>query len=258
MLRIAVCYFVLAGMLTGATAIAAESDKTPVKKDEKKEDIREQLARRIPGAKPEDVIPAPIPGLYEISVGTSTAYISADGKYLISGDLFEVASKTNMTEARRTVARKKLIDGLKESDLIVFAPAGAVKHTITVFTDVDCGYCRKLHSEIAELNKLGVRVRYAAYPRSGPGTEDWNKMEAVWCAKDRRKALTNAKLGEALPAANCGATPVASQYQLGDSVGVSGTPAIVTESGEFLGGYMPAAKLSAYLEEQKQGKKRGS
>ena len=136
----------------------------------KGEDLRVQLAKKLPGAKPEDVRPTPIAGIYEISMGSSTAYITADGKYLISGDLYEIASKTNLTEERRSEGRVKGLATLKDADLIVFASATPVKHTITVFTDTDCGYCRKLHSEIAELNKLGIRVRYAAYPRGGPGT----------------------------------------------------------------------------------------
>src|SRR5262249_19025812 len=160
-------------------------------------------------AKPEDVRQSPIPGVYEISLGTSTAYISGDGKYLISGDLYEVDSKTNLTEARRTVVRGQAMAAIKESDTIVFGPASKPKHTITVFMDVDCGYCRKLHSEIAELNKLGIRVRYTAYPRSGPGTSSWTKMETVWCSKDRREALTKAQLDQDIGNAKCGATPVA-------------------------------------------------
>lgn len=211
-------------------------------------DIRAQLAKRLPGAKPEDVRPTPIQGIYEISLGTSTAYISADGKYLISGDLYEIDSKTNLTDGRRAEVRVRSLAALKDSDTIIFGPAAA-KHTITIFTDPDCGYCRRLHSEIAELNKLGVRVRYAAYPRSGPGTGTWTKMEAVWCAKDRRDALTRAKLGEDVGAAKCGVTPIASQHRLGEELGVNGTPAIFTEAGDYIGGYLPPQRLVAYLDE---------
>lgn len=211
-------------------------------------DIRAQLAKRLPGAKPEDVRPTPIPGMYEISLGASTAYISADGKYLISGDLYEIDSKTNLTDERRAEVRVRALASLKDADTIIFGPAAA-KHTITVFTDPDCGYCRRLHSEIAELNRLGVRVRYAAYPRSGPGTATWNKMEAVWCAKDRRDALTRAKLGEDVGTAKCGATPIGGQFKLGEEIGVNGTPAIFTETGNYIGGYLPPQRLVSYLDE---------
>ena len=232
--------------LWATSGFAAEPVKPPLKA----EDIRVQLAKKLPGAKPEDVRPTAIPGMYEISLGSSTAYISADGKYLISGDLYDIDSKINLTEERRTEGRVRTLATIKDADTISFGPANA-KHNITVFIDVDCGYCRKLHSEISELNKLGVRVRYAAYPRSGPGTESWTKMEAVWCAKDRRGALSRSQLGEDVGLPKCGATPVANQFRQGEEMGVNGTPAIFTEGGDYIGGYLPPQKLLAYLDELK-------
>jgi thiol:disulfide interchange protein DsbC len=233
--------------LTGSV-VAQQPQSAQANSSDKAGDIRAQLAKKLPGAKAEDVRPTPIAGMYEISLGTSTAYISADGKYLISGDLYEIDSKRNLTDQRRAEVRVRSLAELKDSDTIIFGPAAA-KHTVTVFTDPDCGYCRRLHSEIAELNRLGVRVRYAAYPRSGPGTGTWNKMEAVWCAKDRRDALTRAKLGEDVGTAKCGATPIASQYKLGEEIGVNGTPAIFTEAGDYIGGYLPPQRLVEYLNE---------
>jgi thiol:disulfide interchange protein DsbC len=115
---------------------------------------------------------------------------------------------------------------------------------------VECGYCRKLHSEIAQLNKLGVRVRYMAYPRSGPGTDDWKKMESVWCAKDRKDAITRAKQGEPVKAAaNCGATPVGKQFELGEQLGVRGTPAVFTPAGDYIGGYLPPQEMLKQLDQ---------
>jgi len=210
--------------------------------------VRATLAKKVPGAKPENIRTSPIPGLYEITLGSSIAYVSADGRYLINGDLFEVQSRTNLTEARRTDSRLKALASVSEDDMIVFTPTVPVKHTITVFTDVDCGYCRKLHSEIAQFNKLGIRVRYVAFPRSGPGTESWTKAEAVWCAKDRKDAITRAKQGVDIKSANCGTTPVAREYAVGEDLGVNGTPAIITDKGEYIGGYLPPQKMLAYLE----------
>jgi len=121
-----------------------------------------------------------------------------------------------------------------------------------VFTDVDCGYCRKLHSQMSELNELGIRVRYLAYPRSGPDTPSWEKAEAVWCAKDRKDAITRAKKGEKIERdAACKDTPVAADYELGEEMGVRGTPAIITETGEYLGGYLPPPQLAKYLDHVK-------
>ena len=210
-------------------------------------DPRAAIAQKFPGIKPEDVRVAPVPGMYEVPLGSDTVYVSADGKYLIAGDLYEVETRNNLTEAGRADVRRKALAQVDERDMIVFAPT-KVKHTITVFTDVDCGYCRKLHSEIEELNKLGVKVRYMAYPRSGPNTEDWSKMEAVWCAKDRKAAITQAKRGDVVKSPQCGATPVAKQYELGEEMGVRGTPAIFTSRGDYIGGYLPPEKMAQQLD----------
>lgn len=230
----------LAGAATGFAATSAAP----------KADVRAQLASKIPGAKPEDIRPSPIEGIYEGIIEGSVFYISADGRYVISGNMFDIDSRANLTDTRKAEYRRNLLAGLKEDQMIVFAPA-TVKHTVTVFTDVDCVYCRRLHSEIAELNKLGVKVRYLAYPRTGPDTESWKKMEQVWCSKDRKDAITHAKLGEEVQASTCGATPIASQFRLGEQIGVNGTPAIITETGEYIGGYLPAAELAQYLDSAK-------
>ena len=217
---------------------------------DKAADPREVIAKKLE-VKAENVRSTQLPGLYEVSIGSETAYVSADGKYLIAGDLYEVDSRRNLTESNRMATRTKLLSKLDERDMIVFAPTVPVKHTITVFTDVECGYCRKLHSQIDELNKLGIRVRYVAYPRAGPNTDDWRKMEAVWCSKDRKAAITQAKLGQEIKTANCGATPVAKQYELGEQFAVRGTPAIFTGNGDYIGGYLPPAKLAAELDRLK-------
>src|SRR5690606_17094040 len=138
---------------------------------------------------------------------------SADGRYLIAGDLYEIDTRTNLTEASRLKTRTRMLAQVDRRDMIIFKPAN-VKHSIIVFTDVECAYCRKLHSQITEINKLGIEVRYLAYPRGGPGSEDWYKMEAVWCSKDRNTALTKAKQGVEIKAEKCDASPVARQFQL--------------------------------------------
>lgn len=240
--------FLLPLLLVPLTLAVTASAQTPT--PDKKADPREVIAGKF-DIKPENVRPSQVPGLYEVAIGSDTAYVSADGRYLIAGDLFEVDSRRNLTEAGRSATRVKILSKLDERDMIVFAPTTPVKHTITVFTDVECGYCRKLHSQIDELNKLGIRVRYMAYPRAGPGTDDWHKMEAVWCSKDRKTAITQAKLGQAVKAANCGATPVAKQYELGEKFAVRGTPAIFTNDGDYIGGYLPPAALLEELDRLK-------
>jgi thiol:disulfide interchange protein DsbC len=211
-------------------------------------DPRAAIAKKFPGTKLEDVRTSPVPGVYEVQMGADTAYVSADGRYIFAGDLYEIDTRANLTEAKRSAGRTKLLAQIDERDAIVFGPASA-RHTITVFTDVECGYCRKLHSEIDHLNKLGIRVRYLAYPRAGPGTADWRKMEAVWCAADRKDAITKAKLDQEVKEQKCGATPVAKQFQLGEDLGVRGTPAIFTANGDYIGGYLPPAELKSHLDE---------
>jgi thiol:disulfide interchange protein DsbC len=207
-------------------------------------DPRIALLKRLPpGSKLEDLRPAPIPGIYEFMQGADLSYLTADGKFFIDGNIYDMDTRLNLSEARRAQARVALIGALPESQMVIFSPDNP-RYTVTVFTDVDCQYCRKLHSEIAEINKLGVRVRYVFFPRSGPGTESWHKAEAVWCSANRNEALTRAKLGAPVDTSKiCASTPVDREYNLGLSVGVRGTPAIVTESGDLISGYLPARDL---------------
>jgi thiol:disulfide interchange protein DsbC len=208
-------------------------------------DPRVELLKVLPaGSKLEDLRSSPVPGIYEFVQGADVSYITADGKFFIDGNVYDMKSRANLTEELRAHARVALVGAVPESEMVIFSPPNP-KYTITVFTDVDCQYCRKLHSDMAELNRLGIRVRYMFYPRTGPNTESWHKAEVVWCSPNRNDALTRAKTGAALDltkAASC-ATPVKREYELGEAVGVRGTPAIMTDNGEFIAGYMPPREL---------------
>ena len=208
-------------------------------------DPRAELLKVLPaGSKLEDLRPAPVPGLYEFVQGADVSYITSDGKFFIDGNIYDMKSRANLTEELRAHARVALVGAVPESDMVIFSPPSP-KYTITVFTDLDCPYCRKLHGDMAELNRLGIRVRYLFYPRTGPNTESWHKAEAVWCSPNRNDAMTRAKAGAALDLTKAGscATPVKRQYDLGQAVGVRGTPAIMTDNGEFIPGYMPPREL---------------
>ena len=209
-------------------------------------DTRADIAKKFPGATAADVQPAPVPGLFELRRGGDIAYVTPDGRYALTGDLYDLGSNRNLTETRRRDLRKEMLAAVPDSQTLVFSPQDP-KYTISVFTDVDCGYCRKLHSQIAEYNRLGVRVRYLFYPRTGPDTESWHKAESVWCSADRNDALTRAKRGETVKAKPCGPTPVAKDYRLGEELGVQGTPSIVLANGEMLPGYVPPAMLVDHL-----------
>lgn len=200
------------------------------------------IASKIPGVKPEDLRATPVPSLYELTRGSDIAYVTADGKYGISGDMIELAKNDNLTETRRREIRAQQIEAIPESDMIVFGPLNP-KYTVTVFTDVDCAYCRELHRQIGDYNRLGIRVRYISFPRTGPNTDSWTKAEEVWCSPNRNEALTRAKLDQPLEAKPCTNNPVARTYALGQDFGLQGTPAIVLADGEMIGGYLPPQQL---------------
>ncbi|MFC3813493.1 DsbC family protein [Lysobacter sp. GCM10012299] len=193
---------------------------------------------------------APMPGFREAIVAGQVVYVSDDGRYLFlpgsGGALFDVNAKKNLSEDAMAAVRKQLIDTIPVSERIVFAPAKP-KYTVTVFTDVECGYCRKLHSEIAEYNRQGIAIEYLAFPRMGLGSDDYKKMVAVWCSPDRRKALTDAKNDRTPKYTNCKSS-VNQQYDIGQRVGLTGTPMILSADGTQLGGYIPPAALREALD----------
>ncbi len=234
---------VLVSLAALATALASPRGGAPAGA----KDVRVELSRKFPGSKPADFRPSQVAGIYEYAQGADIIYVSADGKHAFVGDLFDVAKETNLSEARRREARRQLMQAVPESQMLVFSPKQP-RHTVTVFTDIDCGYCRKLHGEIAKYNELGIRVRYLFYPRTGPDTESWDKAVAVWCSPNRNDSLTRAKRGETIRAARCSDAPVARDFELGQEMGLQGTPAIVLASGEMLPGYVPPAMLARRLE----------
>ena len=210
---------------------------------------KEELAATLPGVEVQDINDTPIPGMYEVAVGPQVAYVSDDGRYFIQGDLYDLDSNQNLTEQRRARARVDVLAGIDPSTMIVFSPAPEdLKHTVTVFTDIDCGYCRQLHREMDQVNALGIAVQYVSYPRTGPDTDSWDKADRVWCAPDRNTAFTEATLAGKLPEESCDATPVAGHYDFGHLVGVRGTPTVLTDEGVHLGGYLAPQDLFAQLE----------
>jgi thiol:disulfide interchange protein DsbC len=245
-------WILLIGLASATLPFAAQAaDQAPAKS----KDPRVEIAAKIPGVKPDELRESPIPGMYEMARGTEIAYVSADGKYAIAGDLYEVESSTNLTENARRNERVKLLAALPESQMVVFSPKDP-KYTVSIFTDVDCGYCRKLHSQMADYNRMGIKVRYLFFPRSGPDTESWEKAEQVWCSNDRGQAMTRAKLGEEIKAPkHCANSPIAREYALGQDMGVRGTPAILLDNGEMLPGYLPPQELAQHL--KSRGKKGG-
>jgi thiol:disulfide interchange protein DsbC len=211
--------------------------------------VEEALAKALPELKPDSVQEAPMPGLYEVTVGPNVFYVSRDGKYLLQGKLIDLAARADLTEARVAAARLASIGKIGHDNMIVFAPKEP-KYTVSVFTDIDCGYCRKLHSQIEDYRKEGIAVHYLFFPRAGEGSESYKKAVSVWCAKDRNTALTRAKKGEAIEDKQCD-SPVDKHMALARALGANGTPMIVTDGGEILPGYVPPKQLAELLAQEK-------
>lgn len=207
--------------------------------------IRETLGKTFP-VPVESVKPTPIEGLYEVIAGGQIGYFSADMKYVISGDLIEYATNTNITDAKRGDIRAKVMGDISENSYIAFKPKGKTDHIINVFTDVDCGFCRKLHKEVPALNEKGVEVRYFLYPRAGLNTRSAATLESAWCADDPQQALTDAKNGKRIESKKCD-HPIKEHMVLANQMGLTGTPLIITGKGTRINGYRPADQIYTTL-----------
>jgi thiol:disulfide interchange protein DsbC len=216
--------------------------------------IRKRLAEVLPGQQVTSIHQTPVPGIYEVLIGTDLLYVSEDGRYMLQGRLIDLEQRENLTETSPRLAealkraakeRAAAVEKVGDDNMVVFSPK-RYDHTVTVFTDIDCVYCRKLHSEIDSYLDAGIRVRYLFYPRAGAGSPSFNKAVSVWCADDRQKAMTDAKAGRSVDNRKC-ENPVASHVHLGEELGINGTPAIVLDTGELVPGYVPAKRLSGLL-----------
>jgi len=221
--------------------------------------IQAVLKNFMPRGTPDSVAESVVPGLYEAVYGAQVIYISDNGRYMVEGDMYDLKNRVNITETRRQNGRVKAIDNINKDSFIEFKPEnGDSKFTVTAFTDIDCGYCRKLHKEINEYNKLGITIRYASFPRSGINSPSYYKAENVWCAKDQQKAMTFAKSGATLdqlknleksPGKQCGDI-IKQHYQTAREVGVTGTPTLVKSDGQVIPGYVPASRLLDILKQK--------
>jgi thiol:disulfide interchange protein DsbC len=196
----------------------------------------------------QEVRETPMSGLYEVIMNSGEIlFTDRNGRYLLSGEMYMTMPEglVNLTAETRKLQVKDLIAGLPEEQMITFAPRD-IKATITVFTDVDCTYCRRLHHDVEEINARGIAVRYVAYPRGGAQSGAFNKMVSVWCASNRNQAITQAKNGQNLPARDC-QNPVLDHHALGNRIGITGTPAIVLSDGTLIPGYVDVERLSAMI-----------
>lgn len=228
-------------LLAGSSVVAGEAEDVTM--------VKAALQKLLPQTAPDRLSASLIPGLYEAVYGTQVLYISADGKYLIQGDLMDVAKRENITDLARRDGRLKVINAIDPDSMIVFK-AEEAKHVVTAFTDIDCSYCRKMHKQMAEYNDLGIEFRYLAYPRSGANTPSYFKAVAVWCSDNKQDALTRSKNGENLDRIKC-ANPVIDHMAAARAVGVSGTPSLILENGEMIPGYVEPKRLLKMLDNKK-------
>lgn len=232
---------ILASALSIAALAAQAGEAT------KLENLQATVAQINPNAEISWVKDSPIPGLNEVGVDGVVLYISDDGRYLLHGTLLDVIQRKNLTEIAGAETRKALLASIKDQDKIIFKPDGPAKHRILVFTDISCGYCHKVHENLQAYLDRGIQVEYVAFPRGGPESPVLAQMDAIWCAKDRLAAYTSAIEGRIPDSPKCD-SPVRAQYDLGDKIGVQGTPAIYTLDGMQHGGYVPPEQLASELE----------
>jgi len=226
---------VFAFSLISLACIAKPTDNTA--------EVRAILQKQFPELPALNITPSPVAGLYLATAGAQVFYVSKEGRYIVSGEMIDLQqSQKNLTENARKTARLDALKTVNNDEMIIFSPQKP-QYTITVFTDVDCGYCKKLQSEMDDINARGIAVRYVAFPRTGPNTPTFDKMLKIWCAKDKKLALRQATQNQALSNTTCTSDVLLKQFELGMRMGISGTPSIVFEDGTLLPGYLPPEKL---------------
>jgi thiol:disulfide interchange protein DsbC len=208
--------------------------------------VEERIRTLAPSARSIAVSETPIEGILQVQINGDIVYTSADGRYMIQGRVIDLDTRQDLTEQTKATIRKELLDAVDESKQISFSPEEA-EYNLMVFTDIDCGYCRKLHAQMEEYNQHGIAIHYMAFPRAGIGSRSYEKAVAVWCADDQQGAMTSAKAGSEPDPDQCD-NPIAEQYQLGIELGVTGTPALLTRSGQLIPGYVPPETLRERLD----------
>lgn len=221
-----------------ATPLAAAEDSYSV--------VEDAIRELAPNVTSIAVSETPADGILMVQVNGEIVYATADGKYLLQGRLIDMKTRQDLTENTKSALRRDLLKDIDPKTQIIFSPEDPA-YDLIVFTDIDCGYCRKLHSQIDEYNKQGIAIHYMSFPRAGIGSHSYEKAVSVWCADDPQTALTNAKLGSEPDPKQCD-NPVAEEYELGQKLGVTGTPALVTYDGTLIPGYVPPQQLRERLD----------
>lgn len=205
--------------------------------------IEEKIKKQFPQLTVDEITASPIDGLYQVNASGNIVYVTKDGRFLVAGDIYDLNdAQNNLTETARKKTRLNSLKSIDEASMIVFA-AKKPEYVVTVFTDVDCSYCRKLHTDVKTLNDLGVTIRYLAFPRTGPDSPTAEKMNKIWCMKDKKQAFNNANEDKPVEGTICPNNGVLRGYELGTAMGINGTPTLVFEDGTVFPGYLAADKI---------------
>ena len=241
-------------LILGQESLKSDESNSPknivdskVSTDQRIEEIVKDLLDFFPEGTKVNIKPSAMEGLYAVHIGSQIFYISDDGRFLLSGDIYNTQTSENITDTERKIARVEFLSELDSSSMIIFSPIES-QHSVTIFTDIDCGYCRKFHQQIDAVMNEGIEVRYVFFPREGPDTVSWYKAQEVWCSDNQLQAITLAKQGKSLKSQKCADDPVQQHYDLGRMFNVQGTPTMVTDAGEIIVGYLSAVDLKARLD----------
>lgn len=237
-------------LISGLTLLAFNVVHADVTTEASIDTIKQALAEKLPNIDASQIEQSQVKDIYSVDLGERYAYVTSDGKHLFIGELIDMESGLNYTQLALGQKRVKTIKAIPKESYIIF-PAKNKKHSITVFTDIDCGYCRKMHNEMDELNDLGIEVKYLLRPRAGPQSESWKKADAVYCSKNQQKNLTRSKQGMDITMKSCDGTPTMENVSTAQSLGFGGTPTVLSEQGNQIGGYIPAKKLLELLDAEK-------
>jgi thiol:disulfide interchange protein DsbC len=231
--------------LAGLTGVLLTVSLTAIAEDDYS-NVEERIRGLAPNANSIAISETPIEDILMVQVNGDIVYMTSDGKYLIQGRVVDMDTREDLTEAAKAGIRKELLTGVDSSRQITFSPEEP-EYELMVFTDIDCGYCRKLHAQMEEYNEQGIAISYLAFPRAGIGSRSYEKAVSVWCAENPQEAMTQAKQGVDPDPMQCD-NPIAEQYQLGQQLGVTGTPALLTADGSLIPGYVPPEQLRQRLD----------
>ncbi len=230
------------GLLLVVLAAAANAD------DDVRERIESRMAEVGIDAEIQQMRESPVAGLYMVMIEGQVVYVSADGRYLLQGEMLDLEARQAVAETMRQAMRAERLAEYDEEHLIIYPAQGETAHVVTVFTDIDCPYCQRMHQGIDDYTALGIEVRYVQFPRAGVGSGSYHKAVAVWCDEDRKAAMSRAKAGSSMDRASCD-NPVSEQLELAQELGVNATPTFITESGVMHRGLVDARQLRNVLDE---------